>query len=168
MPIEAIQVQLFEDAEERLHLTFERLLPLKSDDAFDLTIKAAEEKIAGGGKQRPAILKTLLENELIEHGQTFWFNPNILAIDVKPVFDPDNIAFQVVLDASNGKPMFRWRSTPDAEDQVLSPSMTWFHILDTVLPGKYPTKNGSPVFNHYTIEPNGRTLGDLAVEHGVW
>ena len=47
MPIEAIQCQLFEDASGVHSLTFERLLPLKSDDAFDLTVKAAEGKRAG-------------------------------------------------------------------------------------------------------------------------
>jgi hypothetical protein len=168
VPIEAIEVQLFEDAENRLHLTFERLLPLKSEDAFDLTVKAAEEKIAGGGTKKVPILKTLLQNGLIEHGQKFWFNPNILANDIKPVFDPNNIVFQVIFDATNGKPMFRWRPAPDADDQLLSPSMTWFYILDAVLPGKYTTKTASPVFNHYTTAPNGQTLGELAVAQGVW
>ena len=169
MPIEAIQVQLFEDEQKRLHLTFERLLPLKSDDAFDLTVKAAEEKIAGiKSTKRPAILKTLLENELVEDGQKFWFNPQILAADVKPVFDPNNVAFQVKLDVSNGRPMFRWRPSPEAEEQLLSPAITWFHILNAVLPGKYTTRAGSPVFNHYTVEPNGQTLEEIAVEHGVW
>ena len=39
MPIEAIQVLLFEDAAGRFHFTFERLLPLKSEAAFDLKVK---------------------------------------------------------------------------------------------------------------------------------
>lgn len=43
MRIEAVQVQLFEDGDGRLQLTFERLLPLKSDDEFDLTIKERRE-----------------------------------------------------------------------------------------------------------------------------
>jgi hypothetical protein len=74
MPIEAIQVQLFEDAGGRYQLTFERLLPLKSDDAFDLTVKETEERIAGVSRpKRPAILKTLLENGIIEPGRSFGF-----------------------------------------------------------------------------------------------
>jgi len=169
MPIEAIQVQLFADDQSRLHLTFERLLPLKSDDAFDLTVKAAEEKIAGvKTSKRPAILKTLLENDLIEDGQMLWFNPKILAGDVKPVFDPTNPVFQVKLDVSQGRPMFRWRPSPDDEEQLLSPAVTWFYILDRVIPGKYTNKSNSPVFNHYTLEANGQTLGELAIEQGLW
>ena len=110
MPIEAIQVQLFEDAGGRYQLTFERLLPLKSDDAFDLTVKAAEERIAGVAKpKRPAILKTLLENGIIEPGQKLWLHPNIFTADEKHLFDPNNPIFELTLDVSEGRPMFRWR-----------------------------------------------------------
>jgi hypothetical protein len=110
MPIEAIQVQIFEDAPQQYGLTFERLLPLKSDDAFDLTIKASEEKIAGGGApKRTAILKTLLENEVIADGQKLWLHPGVLTADIKHKFDPNNVALQVTLDISTEKPMFRWR-----------------------------------------------------------
>jgi hypothetical protein len=52
MPIEAIQDQLVEDGRGRYQLTFERLLPLKSDDAFDLTVKAAEERKSPASRNR--------------------------------------------------------------------------------------------------------------------
>ena len=112
MPIEAIQVQLFEGAGGRFQLTFERLLPLKSDDAFDLTVKAAEERIAGVAKpKRPAILKTLLENGILEPGQKLWLHPNIFTADEKHLFDADNPIFELTLDVSEGRPLFRWRRT---------------------------------------------------------
>ena len=130
MPIEAIQVQLFEDAGGRYQLTFERLLPLKSDDAFDLTVKAAEERIAGVvTPKRPAILKTLLENGILEPGQKLWLHPNIFTADEKHLFDPDNPIFELTLDVSEGRPMFRWRRTPDAPGELLSPSLAWFPIF---------------------------------------
>jgi hypothetical protein len=169
MPIEAIQVQLYEDDEQRLELTFERLLPLKSEDQFDLTIKVAEERIAGVGKpQRPAILKTLLENGIIKDGQELWLHPSKLPADSKHVWDPKNIAFRVVLDASGGQPRFRWRPTADSPEEVLAPSAAWFPIFQTVLPDKEYIDTGAPVFNHYSVEPEGPTLGEVALEHGVW
>lgn len=169
MPIEAIQVQLYEDDEQRLELTFERLLPLKSEDQFDLTVKAAEEVIAGVGKpQRPAILKTLLENGIIEDGQELWLHPGMLPADSKHVWDPTNVAFRVVLDTSGGQPKFRWRATPDSPEEVYAPSAAWFPIFQTVLPDKEYKDTGAPVFNHYSLTPAGPTLGEIALEHGVW
>jgi hypothetical protein len=169
MPIEAIQVQLFEDASGRFQLTFERLLPLKSDNAFDLTVKVAEEKIAGvGTRKKPAILKALLENDVIVHGQTLWFHPSAFAAVDAHLFDAGNIVFQLTLDVSEGRPMFRWRPSPDAPEELLSPSRAWFPILECVLPGKYTNEVASPVFNHYSLEPAGPTLGEIAEQQGIW
>ena len=42
MPIEAIEVKLFEDVSGAYHLTVERLLPVRGDDAFDLTVRERE------------------------------------------------------------------------------------------------------------------------------
>lgn len=169
MPIEAIQCQLFEDANGDLSLTFERLLPLKSDDQFDLTIKAAEEKKAGTwGPKRPAILKTLLENGLIQEGQELWLSPNILPAELRATMDPANPVFRVVLDLSAGKPQFRWEPGNGRPAQLLSPSMAWFDICAVAFPGRYTNPVGSPVFNHYTIAPGGQTLEEVALEAGVW
>ena len=107
IPIEAIQVQLCEDAGGRYQLTFERLLPLKSEDAFDLTVRAAEERIARVSRpRRPAILKTLLENGILEPGQKLWLRPKHFSPDEKHLFDPDNPIFEVTLDLSEGRPCF--------------------------------------------------------------
>ncbi len=169
MPIEAIEVQLFEDEAGRLQLTFDRLLPLKSDDAFDLTIKQAEEQIAGIHKpKKPAILKTLLENGVVAHGDELWFHPNGMNSEDKHLFDANNPAFRVILDTSTGKPMFRWQPHADAPEEMLSPSLAWFSVLGAVLPGRYTTRAHAPVFNQYSIEPEGPTLGDVGTSAGIW
>lgn len=169
MPIEAIQVQLFADSEHRYQLTFERLLPLKSDDAFDLTIKATEERLATTHKRKkPAILKTLLENELLVPDQALWYHPSKLPQDAKHVFDPENVAFRVILAAANGKPAFRWKASESGPEELLVPSEAWFYILDAVLPGRYTTKGGAPIYNHYSVDPGGPTLEEIALENGVW
>jgi len=73
-----------------------------------------------------------------------------------------------IVEAHGGSSAVLTLGPPEAEEQLLSPAITWFHILNAVLPGKYTTRAGSPVFNHYTVEPNGQTLEEIAVEHGVW
>jgi hypothetical protein len=167
MPIEAIEVQLFEDAPGRYQLTFDRLLPLKSDDAFDLTIKENEEAAVQKTK-KPAILKTLLENGILGHGDTIWFHPNGMNSEDRHLFDSANPAFQVRLDSSNGRPMFRWRAREDAPEELLSPSLAWFSILGEVLPGRYTNLAHAGVFNQYSLEPGGPTLGEIGLEAGVW
>jgi hypothetical protein len=171
MPIEAIQCQLFEDQAGRLSITFERLLPLKSDDQFDLTVKAAEERKAGttsSGPKRPAILKTLLENDLIKDGQELWLHPDALPQDLKPKFDAQNTLFRVRLDLSSGKPRFLWDPEDGGPPQYLSPSRAWFSILDAVFPGRYTSPVASPVFNHYSLVAAGPTLAEIAEDAGVW
>ena len=168
MPIEAIQVQLYEDAGGRYQLTFERLLPLKSEDAFDLTVRAAEERIRVSRPRRPAILKTLLENGILEPGQKLWLHPSIFAPDEKHLFDPDNPIFEVTLDLSEGRPLFRWRPAADAPDELLVPSVAWWSILQQFLADKYPEAFHVPVHSRYSLEPAGATLGELAEQHGVW
>jgi hypothetical protein len=168
MPIEAIQVQLYEDVGGRYQLTFERLLPLKSDDAFDLTVRAAEERIAGGSRsKRPAVLKALLENEIIEPGQKLWLHPNAFSPDEKHLFDPDNPVFELRLDVSQGRPMFGWRRSPEGPEELHFPAVAWFPIFEELLPGKY-SERPTAVHNRYSLEPNGPTLGEIAEDNGIW
>lgn len=137
---------------------------LSVEDAFDLTVSAAEERVAGVSKpKRPAILKTLLENGILEPGQKLWLHPNIFTGDERHLFDPDNPIFELTLDVSEGRPMFRWCRTQDAPGELLSPSLAWFPIFEEILPGKYPEAFHTPVYNRYSLEPGGpRALRPLA------
>lgn len=169
MPIEAIQCQLFEDASGARSLTFERLLPLKSDDVFDLTVKAAEERKAGGSTQRrPAILKTLIEHGLIADGQELWLHPTVLPNESRHLFDSTDTRFRVHVDLSDGKTRFRWDADSEQPDELLPPSLAWFSILAAVIPGRYTKAVNSPVYSSYSLEPDGPTLEEIAIDAGVW
>lgn len=170
MPIEAIQCQLFEDASGVRSLTFERLLPLKSDDVFDLTVKAAEERKAGTGstQRRPAILKTLIEHGLIADGQELWLHPTVLPNESRHLFDSTDMRFRVHVDLSDGKTRFRWDAGSQQPAELLPPSLAWFSILAAVIPGRYPKAVNAPVFGYYSIEPGGPTLEEIAIDAGVW
>jgi hypothetical protein len=71
-------------------------------------------------------------------------------------------------DLPSGRPLFRWRPSGDGPEQVVSPSLAWFSILGAVLPGRYTNETGSPVYNHYSLEPGGPTLEEVATDAGVW
>ena len=58
--------------------------------------------------------------------------------------------------------------SPDAPEELLSPSLAWFPIFQELLPGKYPDAFHTPVYSRYSLEPGGPTLGEVAEEHGIW
>lgn len=56
MPIEAIELKLFQTSDGRVHITIDRLLPIPGDDAFDLTVRETEARqqarnITGTGRE---------------------------------------------------------------------------------------------------------------------
>ena len=168
MPIEAIEVKLFEDASGCYQLTVERLLPVRGDDAFDLTVRESEaQKQTTNIARRPAVLAALLEHGELQHGQRIDLHPRALYADAQAAFDAGSLVFQVVLDASGASPRFRWRATEDDPEQVLAPSAAWHTMMETVFPGRYD-KRYWPVHNSYSVVPEGETLGDLAERTGAW
>jgi hypothetical protein len=168
MPIEAIEVKLFEDTAGCYHLTVERLLPVRGDDSFDLTVREAEvQKQTTNITRRPAVLPALLARGELQDGQVLYLHPRALYADAQTAFDPDSLVFQVVLDASAAAPRFRWRATPEDPEQLLAPSAAWHTMMESVFPGRYELRYW-PVHSSYSVEPNGETLGDLAERTGAW
>jgi hypothetical protein len=168
MPIEAIEIKLFEDASGVYHLTVERLLPVRGDDAFDLTVRETEaQKQTTNIARRPAVLAALLAHGELEHGQRLYLHPRALYEEGQAVFDAESLVFQVVLDSSGASPRFRWRATETDPEQLLAPSAAWHTMMEVVLPGRYD-KRYWPVHNSYSVIPGGETLGDLAERTGAW
>jgi hypothetical protein len=168
MPIEAIEVKLFEDTTGAYHLTVERLLPVRGDDAFDMTVRESEARQQTRNiTRRQPVLAALLAHGDLHDGQVLYLHPGALAPDTRDSFDAENPIFQVILDASGNTPRFRWRPSEDEPEQVLPPSAAWHAILDSIFPGRYE-KHYWPVHNAYSIEPAGETLGEMAERTGAW
>jgi hypothetical protein len=70
------------------------------------------------------------------------------------LFDPENTIFELTLDVSEGRPMFRWRPSPEAPEELLMPSLAWFSIFQQLLPGKYSERYVA-VHSRYSLEPDG-------------
>jgi hypothetical protein len=168
MPIEAIEVKLFEDASGSRHLTVDRLLPVRGDDAFDLTVREREaQKQTTNIKRRPAVLAALLAHGDLHDGQRLYLRQQGMWQEVQDLYDADSLVFQVVLDASGGVPRFRWRASANDPEQVLPPSAAWHAMLEHFVPGRYEL-GYSPVSTTYCVEPNGESLGELAERTGAW
>jgi hypothetical protein len=172
--LEAIQVRLYEDDQgappmTRYFLSFERLLPLPGDDAFDLTVREREgrRRAQSVSQRRPDLIPLMLEHGLLEDGQELWIAPSGLPVGARHLFnasDPDRI-FRVEVDAAEGK--FRWQPAPDEQPVLISPSRVPYELLRRIAPGVAARRYRS-VGRRYTFEPGGQTILDVAIENGIW
>ena len=170
MPIEAIEVKLFEDTSGSYHLTIERLLPVPGDDAFDLTVRESEaqkQKQNIARTRRLDVLRALLEHGDLQDGQRLYLNPWVLFPEIRDAYDAESLVFQVVLDASGGSLRFRWHASKDAPEELLAPSAAWHAMVEAIAPGQYERAYW-PVYNSYVVAPNGETLGEFAERTGAW
>ena len=168
MPIEAIEVKLFEDVSGAHHLTVERLLPVRGDDAFDLTVRESEaQKQSTNITRRPPVLAALLAHGDLHDGQRLHLLRRALFAEEQEAFDAESPMFQVVLDASGQSPRFRWKASDEDPEQLLPPSAVWHAMMETISPGRYE-KRYWPVHSSYSVEPEGETLGEFAERTGAW
>ena len=174
--IEAIQARLFEGVAESpgptpYHLTFERLLPLPGEDEFDLTTRERENRRRKENisRRRPDIVPLLLDAGLLSEGQELWLSPVGLPSDARHLLDPDspNPIFRVNVDSSDGTTKFRWHQPETPEPELLSPSAVPARITKALLPDRNVRRHQA-VGRRFTLEPGGKTLKEVAEEHGLW
>jgi hypothetical protein len=168
MPVEAIAVRLFTQGDGRFGLTFERLLPLPEDADFDMTVRRREErKRSDNITRRPPIVPVLIGEGLLKDGQRLWLDKSVLLTRDRELYDPDSLAFQVEVLASQTGVKFAWRPDEQHEPELMSPSAVPCRVYEVVTDwtGEHFY---SPVARSFTTEPHGQTLEQLALEKGVW
>lgn len=169
MPIEAIAVRLFSQGSGQYSLTFERLLPLPDEGEFDMTIRRREErKRSENTARRPALVPILAREGLLKHGQRLWLNKTVLRPKDRPIYNPDAVAFQVVVHVQgDAQPKFAWRPSEDQDVELLSPSAIPHRIYEAMTDWEGEPFY-SPVAASFTVAPDGQTLEQVAAEHEVW
>jgi hypothetical protein len=173
MPIEAIRVQMYEvDGGQSRHLSFERLLPMPTDDQFGMTLRQSQQRplITSPARKRPDVLRTLLDAKEIQDGAELWFlkRSNEFPAARRASTPDDHEQFRVRLDASSQKLRFHWIDA-EGNEQELSPSGAWRSIVAAVAPEHHlPARPYRSVYRRYSTTPGGPTLGELAIELGLW
>jgi hypothetical protein len=172
MPIEAIQVHLYEtDEGATRHLTFERLLPLRGDEDFGMTTRVGR-RVAPSmpSTRRRDVLQTLLDAGELADGSDLWFlktSHEFPAVLRESTADDDAL-FRVQLSTEGPKLRFQWLS-PGGEEMKLSPSGAWRYIVAAVAPEhSLPSRPYRSVHRRYSRTPGGETLGQLAERLGLW
>jgi hypothetical protein len=165
MRIEAIRARLF-DVDGELQCSFERVLPLPGAEEFDLTAREREKrKREENTSRRPDVINFLIARELLEHGAKLWIVPSALPEEARELWDADDQRFQFELDATDpNNPKFVWRPEPGGEKTV-SPSSAPYHLCKALSPER-DVPGYRSVGDKFTIMPRGKTVGQLADEHG--
>ena len=171
MPIEAIEVRLYEDNNGRYQLTFERLLPLPTEEAFDMTVRWTEDRQRSENvtrRRRPRVLPLLVENGILKEGDRLWLRKEALGPGKRDLYDPDKIYFQAVV-ATNGldSPKVAWQASEDVEPEIIFPSLVAFHAYQVISPG-WEDEFTTAVGSSFTKEKDGPTLEELATQHGLY
>jgi hypothetical protein len=171
MPVEAITARLFETPDGQLVVAFERLLPLPGEDEFDMTLRQREERKLAENvrrRQRPAAVPLLLEAGKLSDGQTLYLHKSVLPVGKRHLFDPSKVVFQARVCASKGTPAkFAWQPDADTPVAEYAPSAIAYEVNKAVY--DYDgTPYSTAVATTFTVEPDGKTLADIALDEGLW
>jgi hypothetical protein len=167
--LEAITVRLFETAPKKYSIAFERLLPLPTEDQFDMTVREREERQRQENTtRRAAVLPLLVNNGSLKHGQTLYAVQAMLLREHRDLYDAGRVVFQVRVHAPDGAaPKLAWRANAEDAEEILSPSLVAQRIYHAVLPD-WDKEFTTAVASNFAVSPGGKTLEDVALETGVW
>lgn len=168
MPIEAIRVQLFVSAGVP-HLSFDRVLPLPGDEAFDLTVREREvqrREQNEGRRKRGRIFPHLIEKGVLKDGDRLWLLETAFRAEHRHLFRPGDPMFSGEVRVSSPTKLL-WRPTPDSDPEEVSPA-SLAHRICQVLLDEPSEPFGTGVADTYTLGEDGQTLEELAARHGLW
>jgi hypothetical protein len=168
MPIEAIRVQLFV-ADGVRDLSFDRLLPLPGEGAFDLTVREREAQRREqneGRRKRVRIFPLLIEKGVLKDGDRLWLLKTAFRAEHRHLFKPGDQMFSGEVKSSSPTKLL-WRRTPTSEAEEISPASLAHRICEVLL--DQPVDGfGTGVADTYTVGENGPTLEDLAAQQDLW
>lgn len=168
MPIEAIRAQLVVSGGAQ-HFSFDRILPLPGDEAFDLTVREREvqrREENEGRRRRVRIFPLLIEKGLLKEGDQLWLLEGAFRAEHRHLYKPGDLMFSGEVRASS-PPKLRWRRTADAKPEEISPASLAYRICEELLDEKVDGF-GIPVAYNYTVGEGGQTLGELAAQNDLW
>ncbi len=168
MPIEAIRIQLVVAAGAQ-QFSFDRILPLPGDEAFDLTVREREvqRREQNESRQRKArIFPLLVSKGLLKEGDRIWLIEGAFKAEHRQLYRAGDPMFSGKVQASS-PPKLIWQASPDGEPEEVSPASLVHRICEELIEEDVPGF-GTPVAYNFTLGENGPTLGELANENGLW
>jgi hypothetical protein len=166
MPIEAIRAQLVVSGSVK-QLSFDRILPLPGDEAFDLTVREREvqRREQNESRRRGRIFPLLIGKGVLKEGDRLWLVESAFKAVHRHLFEAGNPTFSGQVGKSSAKLL--WHRAPEAEVEEISPA-SLVHRICEVLLDEQVDGFGTSVANNFTLGENGPTLEELATDNGLW
>lgn len=168
MPIEAIRVQLVVPGDAK-QLSFDRVLPLPGDEAFDLTVREREvqRRAQNEGRQRRGrVFPLLIKEGVLKEGDRLWLVEGALKAEHRHLFKAGDQRFSGTVRTSS-PPKLLWQFEPGAEPVPVSPASLVFEVCEALL-DEPVAPFGTPVAENFTLGEDGPTLAELAAANGLW
>jgi hypothetical protein len=127
------------------------------------TERAREVK---GLPRHPAALTALVEGEHLKEGATLWLVRERLPVSLRPS-SPSDPRLMTTLTLENGQPRLFYQPPGAQHAEELTPSKATDRIRREFDP-TYTTVRARAVNDAFSTEPGGLSLGELALQHGVW
>lgn len=166
LSIEAIRAHLLEVG-GHLQIHVERLLPLPGAEEFDLSTRSREESIKRENKgRRPRVYPLLVKNNVIKDGDTLLLTESALPPAFRDCYEEGHIAFTAHVRGDTPN-MLAWQPDEGAEEELIWPTDMAYQVC--VRRADDDVKQFlTGVAENFIHEPTGKTLGELAVEAGLW
>lgn len=137
-------------------------------ELFSSTLVGQTERardIKGASKKKPQAIGSLVKVGKLSEGAELWLKREILPSALQPESETDP-RLRCTLKLDGGKPTLLYQP-PGGETEELIPSKAPDRVRQ-VLDPSFTTPGYKAVNDAFSIEPGGPTLGELAVESGVW
>lgn len=122
-------------------------------------------EVKRGGTQRPEILPTLVENDLLVDGAELWVRREKLTPSARPS-RADDPRLRFVLDLSGNSPQVVYQPHGEGSTVKLYASRAIPRVNQEM---GHPTgTTATAVHDAFALAPGGPSLGEVALEHGLW
>lgn len=171
MPIEAVQVELFE-IDGHFHLKTDRIFPLPGADRFELSLREREtSKRKLNVRRNKPVLSLLVKEGVLKEGDRVRLLasalPGNVKADLEAVLKPEDIRLVAQVDEQSPSKL-RWQPIEGEESRLVSPASLPGELACLLLGVDAASVGGIAVGENYVVLESGKSLKELALELGLW
>jgi len=120
-----------------------------------------------GQTRKPPVLEVLIAEGILSEDQVLWLRREILRKDRGDDLAPDDRRLRFVLRTEGGAPRVQYQPVEGGEVEELTASKARDRVRQELEPD-FKQLRPRAVNDSFSIEPGGKTLGELAVEKELW
>jgi hypothetical protein len=120
-----------------------------------------------GQTRLPPVLDVLISDGVLTEGQDLWLRREILRKGRGDHLDDNDRLLHFTLKINGGTPRVLYQPVENGEVEELAPSRARDRVRQELDPD-FRQLRPRTVIDSFSIEPGGKTLGEIATERGLW